>query len=787
MSKSFSYQPDLKSNLKRTSWDLSFQNNLTLDFGKLYPVFVKETIPGDSWNIKPTFGLNFMPFVFPVQTRMYAKIYFFYCRNRAVWPHWKEFITNVPTEDGILPEKPYLTNMSDSFFKIGSLADYMGIPTDSVSEFYSADARYYSVRGQNDESLINTYVAKWFENGTWHSVASNVYTDAQQNIFVPGTNSTAFRFPAWRVVDNSTSSPADFTRNNFGLYNINSNHVFDRYSIYKDVSPMEAESGHSYIVELPIATLGAGLTGLGERVYNDEPGQRMLYMLSFDSVALNPDDYEFSIPAIRYTGTLQEVTNAITFDVKSTVVDGTRHTTMTCYPPSSNGAVNMLDTVALFLQISYSDSPDYQMLRDVFLMPITTDVKIEVGSVDGDPLWRFGFTDLSTNPFVTGDIKLDALPFRHYESIYNSYFRRQQVDPFKIGDIPQYNRFNTNRDDGADSSTPLDFYSVNWEADAFTSAFLTPQADNAPLIGVNYAGRFKFENEQGETYYATPVIDEDGLITGISAVSDNFPESTLQRLQAAIVSGISINDIRNANSLQKYLEKNLFTGYRYRDLMRSHFGETIHFNELDMPEYIGGVSRVIDVSKVLNQTAGADDKALGEFAGLATVFGQSKHHIRCRCDEHGFIIGLMAVTPVPVYSQLLPKFYTKEHFLDYYTPEFYNIGLQPITYKEITPLEAFTAGGSERLNDVFGYQKAWYDYMMSYDEAHGLFRGNLKNYVMMRTFTSEPELGPDFLHIDRSKLNNVFASDGADDKIMGQIWFNVSCKRIVRRNVTPSI
>ena len=77
---------------KRNTFDLAFQNNLSMEFGKLYPVFCKEVVPGDSLRIKPTFGLRFMPMTFPVQTRMQANLHFFYVRTRNLWKDFPDFI-----------------------------------------------------------------------------------------------------------------------------------------------------------------------------------------------------------------------------------------------------------------------------------------------------------------------------------------------------------------------------------------------------------------------------------------------------------------------------------------------------------------------------------------------------------------------------------------------------------------------------------------------------------------------------------------------------------------------
>ena len=94
----FAARKDFVEGRKRNTFDLSFQNNLTMRFGRLYPVFCKEVIPGDSFRIKPTFGLRFMPLVFPIQTRMQANLHFFYVRNRTLWKDWMDFIGRTKEE-----------------------------------------------------------------------------------------------------------------------------------------------------------------------------------------------------------------------------------------------------------------------------------------------------------------------------------------------------------------------------------------------------------------------------------------------------------------------------------------------------------------------------------------------------------------------------------------------------------------------------------------------------------------------------------------------------------------
>lgn len=115
MANVFTKQKDPVNHPKRNVFDLSFQNNLTMQIGGLYPVFCKEVIPGDSFSIKPVFGLRFMPMTFPIQTRMRANLHFFYVRNRNLWQDWQDFIGMNPTspdENATMQRyvSPYSTN-----------------------------------------------------------------------------------------------------------------------------------------------------------------------------------------------------------------------------------------------------------------------------------------------------------------------------------------------------------------------------------------------------------------------------------------------------------------------------------------------------------------------------------------------------------------------------------------------------------------------------------------------------------------------------------------------------
>lgn len=379
-------------------------------------------------------------------------------------------------------------------------------------------------------------------------------------------------------------------------------------------------------------------------------------------------------------------------------------------------------------------------------------------------------------------MRISALPFRAYESIYNSFYRNQQNNPFKINGSIEYNKFVTTDDDGADT-TPYILYRRNWEQDFMTSCLPSPQQGTAPLLGARTnIQSYEITDSSGQKYI---VNTSDNTVTGISSYNGSIDESTIKALNSAVEIGISINDLRNVNSLQRWLEINAQRGYRYKDQILSHFGVEIECKILDMPEYLGGFSEDVNINAIYQQEQ-TDIADLGSFAGVGTCMARSQHQISRYCDEHGFIIGILSVVPIPSYSQLLPKYFTKFNALDYFFPEFNHLGFQPVPIKEVSPLQAKLSNVD--VNRTFGYNRAWYDYLKSTDEVHGLFRTNLRNFLINRVFGSVPELSPDFIEIDPTQVNDVFAvTDSNDDKILGQVYFKCIVDRPISKYGTPRL
>ena len=108
-------------------FNLSHENKLTCDMGKLVPFYLEEILPGDSFKVSSQLIVRLAPLVAPMMHQVDVFTHFFFVPNRLVYKDWEEFITG--GQDGASTAVcPTITSPSGGF-AVGSLADYLGVPT----------------------------------------------------------------------------------------------------------------------------------------------------------------------------------------------------------------------------------------------------------------------------------------------------------------------------------------------------------------------------------------------------------------------------------------------------------------------------------------------------------------------------------------------------------------------------------------------------------------------------------------------------------------------------------
>ena len=698
MSNPFARMQEYFTAPNRNTHDWSFQNNLTLKMGKLTPCCYIPLTPGESVRIDPTFGFNFEPMVFPVQTRMRAHLHFFYVRYKDLYKDWLDKFGM--TKQGL--EMPYmkLTEENRDMVNTGELGDYLNIPTVTYGSYGSMVESSFSLR------LFN-FALKTYEYDYFQTLVSFPEVGEQLLSAFPNLD-----FINKKPVSETIGFVSVIPTNNIPGWST------DSLSLFQLLGNNISEWNNSRIC------------------YCDTIGN----VISYQEINLTIG-----------TSELYQLEH---------VPENTAYIALCFSPKSEWVSFNVFQGTSI--KFSCSASKDYGIENKEL-------------SLDQLPFCSY------MNP--DGE-RLVNFPFRAYEFVYNSFYRDERNNPYKIDGQVEYNKYLPSTDGGADTYH-YKLRNANWEQDFLTTATDSPQFGVAPLVGVTSTGTMTFADEDGNTYTAQAKVGDDGdTITGISVHSPDMPVGTLRALIDTVSSGISISDFRNVNALQRLLEKRMRHGLKYVDMVQASYGVRPKNLEISMPEFIGGVNHDVIVNAV-SQTVDTENVPLGTKGGTASVIGGSSHDISCYADDFGCIIGIVYIAPVPNYSQLLPKHFFASEALDYFHPEFGHIGYQPIYNKEVAPLQFFRddkANNTDNYNSVFGYQRPWYDMISKTDEVHGNYRNNKRRYLINRVFDTPPALTEDFLLVDANQVNDVFAVTEDTDKIFGQVYF-----RIKRKNAVPTL
>ena len=128
---------DIRNDVKRNNFDWSHDNNFTTGLGRIIPVFCTQVPAGSSLRINPTFGLQFMPMMFPVQTKVKAYLSAYRMPLRALWSDYKDWVSSANDQSSDL-EPPYMSFPSKfekgDILGVSGLSDYIGLPVTMIVE-----------------------------------------------------------------------------------------------------------------------------------------------------------------------------------------------------------------------------------------------------------------------------------------------------------------------------------------------------------------------------------------------------------------------------------------------------------------------------------------------------------------------------------------------------------------------------------------------------------------------------------------------------------------------------
>lgn len=374
-----------------------------------------------------------------------------------------------------------------------------------------------------------------------------------------------------------------------------------------------------------------------------------------------------------------------------------------------------------------------------------------------------------------GVVNVNVLPLRAYNLIWNQWFRDENLQSSAT----------VTKADSGDAVADFTLRKRGKRHDYFTGCLPSPQKFGAVSLPLGTSAPVYGD---GRALGLTDGVDQFGMYATAGAVLSGSTGNVNQPVGTAPSGGTfgankgvgvvsssnsglyadlsgataaTINQIRQAFQIQKFLERDMRGGTRYTEKILSHFGVRSPDARLQRPEYIGGGSCRIKVSPIA-QTSGTSASGtttpLGQLAAMATGLlqtGASYH-----ATEHAYVIGLISVRADLTYQQGLRRLWTRSTEYDFYWPAFATLGEQAVYQREI-----YSRGDSGD-STVFGYQERWAEYRYFPSQITGLFRstsaGTLDPWHLAQKFTSAPTLNSTFIEESPPVSRVVAVGSGAN-------------------------
>lgn len=387
--------------------------------------------------------------------------------------------------------------------------------------------------------------------------------------------------------------------------------------------------------------------------------------------------------------------------------------------------------------------------------------------------WEVGGTaDYLGFPTEIDNIKTSALYHRAVALCWNEHFRdanHQDTIPVPTGPGPDTDDMPHIRPNGEllfRRGKRKDYFTGALKEAQRGEAVLLPAGDTAPIVGfapiaAGATGPTFTSTGGGATGNLdkeTDGVNHPGAIGDLRWGNPDLVLSDTSNLQADLQNAIggTINDMRQAVSLQRLFEKDSRGGGRYPDINLMHFGVETEDFRVQRPEILHVGSMQIGVTPVPQTSESSASSPLGDLAGYATGTHVGRGFVKS-FREHCIVLGFVSVRADLSYQQGLNRRFTRSTRFEYFWPELQHMGEQALLSREI-----FADGtGDPTLQtgdfSVWGYQPRYEEYRYRQNMITGQFRStyaqSLDSWHLGLHFTTRPVLNSDFIeerpHVDR--------------------------------------
>lgn len=336
---------------------------------------------------------------------------------------------------------------------------------------------------------------------------------------------------------------------------------------------------------------------------------------------------------------------------------------------------------------------------------------------------------------------VNLFPLLAYQKIYQDFFRWSQwenanpssynvdyfsgVSPSLVSSLPD------SSSDYWKSDTMFDLKYCNWNKDMLMGVLPNSQFGDVAVINISDSGSSDVilgsDTKESKVGIASAVTSNTAPVPFFAlqaSASNTVPKgSTLRVDLSSLQSQFSVLALRQAEALQRWKEISQSGDSDYREQIRKHFGVNLPQSLSNMCTYIGGISRNLDISEVVNNNLAAEgDTAVIAGKGVGAGNGSFTY----TTDEHCVVMCIYHAVPLLDYTitgqdgQLLV---TDAESLP--IPEFDNIGMEVLPMTQIFNSSLATAFNLFNA----GYNPRYFNWKTKLDVINGAFTTTLKSWV----------------------------------------------------------
>lgn len=335
---------------------------------------------------------------------------------------------------------------------------------------------------------------------------------------------------------------------------------------------------------------------------------------------------------------------------------------------------------------------------------------------------------------------VNLFPLLAYQKIYQDFFRWSQwensnpssynVDYFSGTSPSLVSALPPSNSDYWNSDTMFDLKYCNWNKDMLMGVLPNSQFGDVAVIDLPSEGLpVQVADTSGSLHtVCNATVMSSGiatspvgvLLTSGQSVTAGSPFTTDLK---DIASRFTVLALRQAEALQRWKEISQSGDSDYREQIRKHFGVKLPQALSNMCTYIGGISRNLDISEVVNNNLASEgDTAIIAGKGVGAGNGSFTY----TTDEHCVIMCIYHAVPLLDYivtgqdGQLLV---TDAESLP--IPEFDSIGMEALPMTQI-----FNSPRASIVN-LFnaGYNPRYFNWKTKLDVINGAFTTTLKSWV----------------------------------------------------------